>query len=157
MMQNPIDYLLPRDEDPNAIRLYRLRVAVVACSAWMTLVFFVIPAMTTGLPNIGRIAWISDVEAQIKQVIVDRESYTVIDAQKGKELQIQVEMLAAALRDDRADRIEQGVFTAKMQQCQAILEKRSVIFWTEQLRRLLADYRRIMQVDVDVPTCSELL
>lgn len=157
MINNPIDTLLPKESDPESMRLYRLRVAIVACSAWCTLFLVVIPAMTSGLPLIGRIAWETKVDEKIQKVMVDSSSYTVLDVQRGEDLKKQVEILSVIVRDDRADRIEQGVFNAKLQQCQAVQEKRSAIFWTEQLRLLLAQYRRIMNKDIEVPTCQELL
>lgn len=156
-MFNPIDSLLPKEDDLDSVRRYRLRVAVVACSAWCTVMLGIIPVLTVGLPLIGRIAWEAEVDKKIQKVIVNSDSYTVLDVRRGEDLQKEVERLATIVRDDRADRIEQSVFNAKLQQCQAVQQRRSAIFWTEQLRLLLAQYRRIMQKEILVPSCAELL
>lgn len=66
-MTNPLDYLLPIDDSPESLRLYRLRVAVVACSSWLLLYLGVMPALVIGLPMIGRVAWAEDMEDKVDQ------------------------------------------------------------------------------------------
>lgn len=60
------DKLLPPDDaDPKAIKRYRLRTALVACSAFLTVGAIVLPAMFVGLPKIGQLAWAGEVDDKI--------------------------------------------------------------------------------------------
>lgn len=78
-------HLLPKDDSPESIRNWQLRVALVACSSWIMLYFVIIPAALTGVPRLGALAWARDVDQKVQEAIapindkIDRLEMAVTD------------------------------------------------------------------------------
>jgi len=106
------DKLLPSDEhDPRSVKRYRLRTALVACSSFLTVLLVVLPAMFTGLPKLGQIAWAGEVDDKIAEALgpVREEIGKVADKHRAMAMDLEatramvrrvlIGNLAAQLRD----------------------------------------------------------
>ena len=144
------DKLLPSDEnDPRAVRHYRLRTMLVACSAFLTVALIVLPAMFVGLPKLGQLAWSSDVRGALA---------TEVEPLK-KDIESVKKSVETATRENLRTRIwllGNEVFKARQEQCNAIKAGSGARFWTERLMELKAEYAAIAGKEYDVPDCSEL-
>ena len=100
------DALLPDEKNPAAMRRYRMRLALVACSAWLMLVFVVLPALFTGLPMLGQVVWAQDGDERIQEAVAPvAAQVTRLEKQIGdvdqKTDALLLSQLRAELRDTR--------------------------------------------------------
>lgn len=144
------DKLLPTDEnDPHAVKRYRLRTALVACSSFLTVLFIILPAMFIGLPKIGQLSWSSDVKGVVS---------TEVEPLK-RDIESVKKSVETATRESLRTRIwllGNEVFKARQEQCAAIKAGNGARFWTERLLELKAEYEAVASKEYDVPACSEL-
>lgn len=103
--------LIPSDEgDAQSVRMYRLRLALVACSAWLAVCLLVIPALFLGLPLIGRVAWADEVGDKITR------SVTPIHRELA-ELKREIQAATAATNAALSETIYQEVLHLSRQRC----------------------------------------
>lgn len=100
------DWLLPSNEaDSASVRRYRLRIALIACTA-LWLVAGVLSMIGTGLPLVGRIALAAEVDSKIAQAVgpinAQLATITAQQAEQGEVLkQIRIDQVATKLRELR--------------------------------------------------------
>lgn len=112
------DKLLPPDDaDVRGLRRYRWRMTLVACGAFMTVWGVVIPALTVGLPLVGRVAWADEVDRKIEQVVgpirqdfanLKREANAAQAVNQRIQRRILMNQLAQQLRDLQRIRCADG-------------------------------------------------
>lgn len=98
-LANLLEYLMPADDSPTAIRNYRLRMGLVACSAWLGLYLVIFQALLWPVPFIGQIARASEVDDKIK------DAMQPVQAQLGQ-ITTQIAQQDATLTAIRVDQIE---------------------------------------------------
>jgi hypothetical protein len=108
---NVFDYLVPQDDKPETMRLWRIRIALVACGTFFIVTGFVLPAMITGLPKLGSVAWASDIQG-LKNDVND----------------IKIQLLS------------QSILAANQQKCEQEKDGKFSSYWQEQLSKLKREY-----------------
>lgn len=85
-MKLPDFNILPVDEKPESVRLWRIRQALISCSAWSVIAFFILPALIGlpfVLPMVGQVAWASDTDklnAKLKDIEVRMLAQSIYQA-----------------------------------------------------------------------------
>lgn len=145
-----LDTLLPKDENnPASVKRHRLRVALVACASFMSLLFVVFPSLFVGLPQLGKVAWADEVDDKIAQVVEPiRRDVEVIKSAVGEAKQESLRTRIWLLGNE--------VFKARQEQCNAIKAGSGARFWTERLLELKSEYEALAGRTYDVPSCEEL-
>jgi hypothetical protein len=100
------DFIPDEETDPVKMRSWRKRLALVSCSAWLTLFGALIPVLIavlfTGAPMIGQVAWAEDqdrkvngkIEAAISPIQKKLES---VDSKLNEQSALLAEQVTAAL------------------------------------------------------------
>lgn len=145
-----VDRLLPSDEsNPNSVRHYRLRVALVACSAWVTLFLVVVPAFIPWIPFPIKVALAADLDQKIAAAVAPIQQATA-DAARAQQAQ------ASETRALKLQLLERDIFTAVIEKCEAKRRGTGVRLRTERLQKLKADYLAMIGHAYDEPDCSDL-
>lgn len=145
-----VDKLLPSDEaNPNSVRNYRLRVALVACSAWVTLFLVVMPAFIPWIPFPIKVALASDLDQKIAAAVVPVQQAANDAARASQEQAKETKALKLQL-------LERDIFTAVIEKCEARRRGNGVRLWTERLQQLKSDYQDLTGRAYDEPDCTDL-
>lgn len=142
--------LVPSDEgDMQAMRVYWLRLALVACSAWLAVVAFVIPALFVGLPMIGRVAWAGDVAKEVSQSVTPLRRELA-------EMKREIQAATAATNAALAEAIYQEILQLSRQRCAATdhrdRDRLSALIRARQLR-----YQHLSgDLTYSPPSCTDL-
>lgn len=142
--------LIPNDEsDAQSLRVYRLRLALVACSAWLVVCLIVIPALFVGLPMLGRVAWADEMKGKIAESVLPIQ-------QDIEALQHDIQAATAAMNAAIAETIYQEVLQLARQRCATTdgheRDRLSALIRARQVRyRLLSG-----DVGYSAPTCADL-
>lgn len=144
--------LLPDDERPESVRNYRIRLALVACTAWMGVYFFVMPALVGfpyTLPVLGGVAYADSQDAKIQAAIAPLKQ----DISKINE---KVDNLSAESRETRAVLLDNALVSAQKSWCEAYKKGVRATAIAERIRELKRKYKAVTGEDADVPPCNEI-
>jgi hypothetical protein len=120
--------LLPDDDSPKAVRAWRIRLAIVACSSSFLIFFLVLPAMFSELPRLGSLAWAQDVDSKIAP-------------------------LQQSVNDIKELMLENAILSAQKNWCDAYAKGESATAWSERIRELNRQYFKIVGRAFAVPDC----
>jgi hypothetical protein len=151
-------HLLPEnDADPDKIRQYRVRVALVACSNWMFTFGLLVPVLLMlfvfgGLP-VGRVVYAAELEdkvdARINQRIGDLEE----DVAEIKEI---VDNLTEANKVSAAASLGNDIIRATREKCKAMAAGRVGDAWAEHIITLRRKYRSVTGDSFETLTCQDV-
>lgn len=142
--------LIPNDEsDAQSLRVYRLRLALVACSAWLVVSLVLLPALFVGLPMIGQVAWSDDVKARIAESVLPIQ-------QDIEALQLDIQAATAAMNAAIAETVYQEVLQLARQRC-ATTDARERDRLSTLIRARQVRYRQLSgDASYSAPTCADL-
>lgn len=141
MFQFPEINLLPDDDKPKSVRNWRIRQALIACSAWAMMVFLTIPALfgvPYELPRAGMVAWASDLES------------TKTDFQKT------VASFKSSLEDTQALVLEGLIIDAQRGWCEAKRSKTPPGIYALRVRDLKKKYEDSIGKVPEIPDCDRV-
>lgn len=150
-----LDKLLPDENDPIAMRRWRICHSGLAWFAALGLIFYVTPvffAVPFTIPRVGTVAWANDIDARIDNKI-QAAVKPIADTQH--EQAKQLETIATLLKRQSNIELLKSVLLAKKEQCEARRDRRSSDYWDDQLIKLRDEYREATGQPPDVPTSCE--
>lgn len=145
-----IDYMVPDfSASPAAQRLYRIRIAAVACASFAITNFVVLPAMFLGLPMLGQLAWANDQNTKVAQALVPLEKrFTALE---GK-----VDSLDSVVRQQWAFSLATQIKEARAVWCTAPAGSNTRTCAQDDIDRLQSEYQSLKGDRYPVAPCSEL-
>jgi hypothetical protein len=126
--------LLPDNESASELRNWRIRQAIIACSSWAVVAFFVLPALLGfpyEIPKLGSVAWAMETEAKIKP-------------------------LERSLSELQELLLSQSIMSAHKNWCDAYKRQEQATAWAERVRELRSDYYRHVGRAFELPNCRAL-
>lgn len=149
---NLLDYLLPEDESPEALRRWRIKSGATAAYGALVMTFFVLPALLGfpySIPKLGTVAWGADVE-------------TAVTAQS-KDVAAQLQAMNATVRDlvdqnrdTRAQILDKDIIESQKNWCDANDRHERATAWAQRIRDLMGQYARLTGKQYDLPTCDRV-
>lgn len=141
------------DSDQRALRAWRVRIAIIACAAFLLVVSLILPALFVGLPNMGRVAWATAVAAETD----DKISKAVQPLQKDiADLRVEVKAQTAATNAVLAEIAYREVFELTRRRCKSADEPERDRLWRDILANA-ARYRQYSGIaEFDPPRCTDL-
>ncbi len=147
------DFIPDEDTDPARMRNWRKRLALVACSGWLTLFGAVIPTLVavlfTGAPMIGQVAWAEDQERKIDSKI----------AAAITPIQRKLESVDAKLNEQSALLAEQVTASLASNICRYNTRRNKETDYEErarllsQIQEMRQKYRRYAGIEFDMKDC----
>lgn len=134
---------------PKAQRMYRLRVAMVACGSFMVVYGFIIPAMFTGFPVLGQLAWANDINTKISEAIKPIEG-------KVNTIETKVDKLDLIVRQQLAVTLATQIREAKRRWCALPASSQERDRTQTDIDRLQEEYMGLRGQPYNVLPCTEL-
>jgi hypothetical protein len=142
-------HLLPDDDSPGSVRMYRIRVGLIACSAWIVLAFFVIPAMITGVPKLGQLAWAGEVDKKIEDAMLPLREDNEATNQNLKALTEQTKINQSFL-------IEGQLHAAQRAWCESDKKGQRAPIAAQRIDELKKQYKKLTGEHPYIPTCQQV-
>ncbi len=145
-----LNWLIPDSHaTPRAQRMYRLRVALVACASFMLVYGFIIPAMFIGFPVLGQLAWANELNTKVAQAV--RPIEQKVTAIEGK-----VDKLDLIVRQQLAVTLATQIREAKRRWCTMSPNSQERDRTQTDIDRLQEEYAGLRGQPYNVLPCTEL-
>lgn len=147
------DFIPDEETDPVKMRNWRKRLALVACSSWLTIFCGLIPALVvilfTGAPMIGQVAWADDqdrkTDSKIAAAITPiQHKLDSVDSKLNEQSALLAEQVTAALASNICR------YTARRNK-EVDFDERSRLL--NQIQEMRQKYKRYSGIEFDMKDC----
>jgi hypothetical protein len=151
-------HLLPEnDGDPDKVRQYRVRVALVACSNWLFTFTLLVPVLLMlfifgGFP-VGRVVYATELEDKVDARVDKRIAALEDDVAEIKEV---VDDLTEANKVSAAASLGNDIIRATRERCKAMASGRPGDAWADHIIALRKKYRDLAGEPFDTLTCQDV-